>query len=294
MSESNEGIGLNRVQSLPRLADRAVRSTLAPPRSTMILCGLVMALINGGLTAIMALVSGSLNTTAGSLIALGSMMVWLPVTIALTILVTLILAVYATHRTLLKVELSLFEAMQYIFRPRVLATLILMVGAIAVATLFLVIPGVIVAAFLSLVVPVMVSERVYLVAALVRSSELVWSNPERRILTLPLVRVLAITAVVVALSTLMTLVMQVPLQLMTQGMMFREALSGAEPSTSTFAAVNWISLPFTLVLAVVNVGVYSYFFHSLAMFYSDLVERREARSLGAAISELALIDNEVP
>ena len=287
------GIRVNRVESLPWLTDRAVAKTLASPRATMLLCGLVMALINGGLTAIMALIGGSLDTTAGSMIALGSMMVWLPVTIACTVLVILVLAVYATHRVLLDVELSLLGSIQYIFRPRVLATLILMIGAIAVATLFLVVPGVIVAALLSLVVPVMVGERVYLLAAMVRSVELVWSNPERKVLTFPLVRVLAVTAVVAALSSLMTMVMQVPLQVMTQGMVFREALSGADPSASTFAMVNWITLPVSVASALVSAAVYSYFFHCVAMFYNDLVERREARSLGAAIAELALVDEGV-
>lgn len=288
-----EASGLLRLQSLPRLVDSSVRLTLAPPHTTMLLCGLIMALINGGLTAIIALVSGSIDTTAGSLIALGSMIVWLPVTIVLTILVTVVLAVYATQRTISGVEMGMLRALGFVFRPRVMATLILMIGLIAVATVFLIVPGIIATALFSLVVPVMVSERRYMIDALLRSASLVWSNPEGRFLSSPLVRVLAIGAVVFALSTLMTMVLQIPVQLMTQGMMFREALSGAEPSTATFAAINWISLPFTIVSAVISVGVYSYCFHTLALFYRDLIERREARSLQAEISGLSLADGGV-
>lgn len=278
------------ILGLPQLADRAVRITLRKPYGTVLVCGLLMALMNGGLTALIALLSGGLESTAGSLVLLGSMIVWLPLMIALSAVVYTLLAVHAAHRVLLGVQLSFWQSVGYFFRPRVLITVVLMLCAIAMATVFFVIPGLFAAIFLSLTVPVMVAERRYLMDAMLRSADLVWANPEGRVLASPVVRIAALGALVFALSTLMTIIFQLPVQILTQGLMFREALAGTDSAMSMMTTINWISLPFAIATAVVGIGVYSYAFHLLGLYYRDLVERREAPALAAAIAGLASTD----
>ena len=278
---------LTRIQTLPQLADRAVHSTLEPAYGTVVLCGLIMALMNGGFVALMALLGTTLDSTVGSLVLVGSVFAWMPLMFGLSVIIYGMLAVHGAHRATLSRDLSFFGTLRYFFRPTVFFTVVLMVCAIAVATVFLILPGLLVAVLLSLTIPVMVAERRSLMDAMLRSAGLIWRNPEGRLLTSPIVRVLGLTTVMVVLSTLMTLVFQIPAQLLAQGVIFRETLSGAEVGASSMLTVNLISLPFSIATALVGVGVYSYFFHALGSFYRDLVERREAPALEAAIEELA-------
>ncbi len=277
---------LVRPLSLPRLADLAVRRTLRKPLATMLALGLVLVVVQGVFGVGNAALTSMIESTAGSLMMLGSLLFWIPVLILTSAVVYSLLAIHACHRTAALVELTVMQTLRYFFRPRVFLTLIVVFSAILVGSVMLLLPGLLAAVCFSLVVPVMVVEDRYLVDALVRSASLVWRNPEGRIRTWPVVRVIALFASFILLSALLTLALQLPPQALMQGILLREALSGGELEASSLALVNWLALPFSLVSALVTVGAYSYLFHALGLYYRDLVERREAAELEKALLAL--------
>lgn len=277
-------VQLTRLQSLPKLADLAVSKTLAPPFGTVLVGGLATALVNGGLSTTVAMLNAG-DTTASDLMVAAAMFLWVPVSMLVAVVVYGLVAVHAAHRVVLNEDIGLWGSVRFLLRPAVLITIVLMIVAVAFATLFLVVPGVVLAIFLLLTLPVVVAEKRFAVDAMGRSFRLVWSNPEGKLLASPVVRISAVVLVMMALGTLMTLVLQIPLQVLTQGLAFREAISGGAGGTSTWVAV--VSLPFTVVASIVNIGVISYFFHLISLVYRDLVERREAPALAEAIEALA-------
>lgn len=272
---------------MARLADDAVRATLASPRGTILWCGVLSALLNGVFTAFFAFTTGQLDTTAAGFVMLGSLLVWLPVMLLGTMLLYSVLAVHAAHRVVLGEQLGLLASMLYLLRPRVLLTVLMVVVPIVVGSVLLLVPGVLAMILLAPAIPVMVAERRTLFDAIGRSVALMSRTGGAGIAASGMAKAFALLLVVIALSMLMTLVFQVPMQVITQGLIFRDALSGIDPTADTLAITNWIALPFTLITAVVSTFVYSFGFHAVALLYLDCVERAEAPALERAVEGLS-------
>lgn len=283
MIEPTGHSALIRPRRVARLADDAVRATLAAPRTTILWCGVLSALLNGVFTAFIALATGQLDTTAAGFVLFGSMLVWLPVMLLGTMLLYSLLSVHAAHRVVLGEQMGVLACVLYLLRPRVLLTVLMMVVPIVVGSMLLVVPGVLAMVLLAPAIPVMVGERRYLFDAVGRSVALMTRTGGAGAFAAGAAKAFALLLVVIALSMLLTFVFQVPMQVITQGLIFRDALSGIDPTASTLAVTNWIALPFTLVTAVVSTFVYSFGFHAVALLYLDCVERAEAPALQRAV-----------
>ena len=296
MTGSADRPTLVRPRRVAQLADDAVRATIAGPRTTILWCGILAALLNGVFTAFFALATGQLDSTAAGFVLLGSMLVWLPVMLFGTMLLYSMLAVHAAHRVVLGQQLGLVATLLYLVRPRVLLTVAMVVVPIVIGSFLLLVPGMFAMALLAPAIPVMVAERRYLLDAIGRSVGLMSRTGGAGAFASGAAKAFALLLVVVALSMLLTFVFQVPMQVITQGLIFREALSGVDPTADTLAITNWISLPFTLVTAVVSTFVYSFGFHAVALLYLDCVERAEAPALRRAVEGLSRSqgDAEVP
>ena len=286
MSEPMTRPALVRPRRVARLADDAVRATLATPRTTILWCGLLSALLNGVFTAFIALATGQLDTTSAGFVLFGSLLVWLPVMLLGTMLLYSVLAIHAAHRVVLGEQLAVWACLLYLLRPRVLLTVLMIVVPIVIGSILLVVPGVLAMVLLAPAIPVMVAERRYLFDALGRSVGLMTRTGGAGAFASGAAKAFALLLVVIALSMLMTFVFQIPMQVITQGLIFRDALSGIDPTASTVAVTNWIALPFTLVTAVVSIFVYSFGFHAVALLYLDSVERAEAPALQRAVESL--------
>ena len=157
---------LVRPRRVARLADDAVRATLAVPRTTILWCGVLSALLNGVFTAFFAFTTGQLDSTAASFLLFGSLLVWLPVMLLGTMLLYSLLAVYAAHRVVLGEQLGILSSAAYLLRPRVLLTVLMVVVPIVVGSFLLLLPGLVAMVLLAPAIPVMVAERRYLFDAI--------------------------------------------------------------------------------------------------------------------------------
>lgn len=286
MTSTTTHARLVRPRRVARLADDAVRATWAAPRATIVWCGVLSALLNGVFTAFIALTTGQLDSTAAGFVLLGSMLVWLPVMLFGSMLLYSLLAVHAAHRVVHGQQLSLVGCVLYLLQPRVLVTVAMVVVPIAFGSLLLLVPGVLAMILLAPAIPVMVAERRYFFDALGRSVGLMSHTGGAGGFASGAAKAFALLLVVVALSMLLTFIFQLPVQAITQGLIFRDALSGIEPTADTLAITNWIALPFTLVTAIVSTFVYSFGFHAVALLYLDSVERAEGPALRRSVEEL--------
>jgi hypothetical protein len=190
--------------------------------------------------------------------------------------------------------LSIGRAWRFVFRPRVLLTLIGTGVLVFGAYMCCLIPALYVWPLLSLTLPVMVEEGRFGADAIGRGARLVGPNPFEDFPRNPLIRLLVFMVVTVAISFAGALVVQVPFEIARQLLVLRQA--AAEEALSAMTSPGAVALQATGAvlgsLVTTVVGLYAMF--GIALLYHDTRNRREGADLEAAAAELAALRGPAP
>src|SRR5258708_7437473 len=159
------------------------------------------------------------------------------------------------------------RALRFVVRPRVLLTQLAVFFLEGVALIFCLLPALYVWPLVRMTVPAMADEGVTGAAAIGRSAELAHHNPRRRLLTSPLLKILALMAVVPVISLLATAVLQLPLMLVQVLVFMRKAASG-EDLPGWFSSFLWLQVPLRCLASLIIslLSLYSPFPPALPFF----------------------------
>jgi uncharacterized membrane protein len=185
------------------------------------------------------------------------------------------------------------RALRFVVRPRVLATQLAVFCLEGVALLFCLLPALYVWPLVRMTVPAMADEEVTGARAISRSAELAHHNPGRRFLTSPLLKILALMAVVSVISLLATSVLQLPLIVVQMLVVMRKAASG-EDLPGWYSSFLWLQLPVRCLSSLVISAVYLYSSFATALLFFDLRARREGDDLRRAIAGMTGVRPEPP
>jgi hypothetical protein len=176
---------------------------------------------------------------------------------------------------------------RFVLRPSVLFTLFgvsLAVGAGMIVCLF---PGVYLLLLLGFVLPVMAEERRTLGDAFRRSSELARYNPQGRLGSSPMIKVLVLLFVGYVLSYVVSYLVQMPFTLAQMGLMFRDVVAGRDPGeTMLTSGWQWLQVPGVVLGGVASAAVLIYVSLGMALLYFDVRGRREGQDLEAALDAI--------
>lgn len=181
---------------------------------------------------------------------------------------------------------SLRRALRFVVRPGVLGTQLLVGVCVMAALLCCVLPVFYVGPLLSLTLPAMAAEGLTGSAALSRSAELTRHNPQRRFLTSPLVKILALFLVVTVISYLVNLVLILPATV-TQGLSMVRKMAAGEDVQKSLSGFLWWQVPLVCLSSFTTSAVYVYASFALALLFFDLRARRDGDDLRLAIAGLA-------
>jgi hypothetical protein len=185
-------------------------------------------------------------------------------------------------------EVSMSRAWRFVLRPRVLGTNLLATIVVAAGFVCCILPGIYLALLFSFTVPVMAEEGVYGTAALRRSAELARYNPQRSLESDPRVKVFVILFVGTLLGYGINMLIQLPLILMQQYLMFRDIARGDKVDPAQMMArMTWLQVPSQIVSVLINTAVHLYVCFGLALLFFDLKGRKEGLDLETAIARLA-------
>jgi hypothetical protein len=149
-----------------------------------------------------------------------------------------------------------------------------------------VLPVLYVGPLLSLALPAMAAEGLTGSAALSRSAELTRHNPQRRFLTSPLVKILALFLVVTVISYLVNLVLILPATV-TQGLSMVRKMAAGEDLQRSLSGLLWWQVPLVCLSSFTTSAVYVYASFALALLFFDLRARRDGDDLRLAIAGMA-------
>jgi uncharacterized membrane protein len=175
------------------------------------------------------------------------------------------------------------RALRFVVRPRVLVTQLAVFFLEGVALLFCLLPALYVWPLVRMTVPAMADEEVTGARAIGRSAELAHHNPGRRFLTSPLLKILALMAVVSVISLLATSVLQLPLIVVQMLVVMRKAASG-DDLPGWYSSFLWMQLPLRCLASLIISLVYLYSSFATALLFFDLRARREGDDLRRAIA----------
>lgn len=183
---------------------------------------------------------------------------------------------------------SMSRAWISMVKPQALGTLLMSWLATLAGMVCCFFPGVYVALIFSLVVAVMVEEGRYLVDGLGRSVELTSYNPRRSFGDDPRVRAFLILFVGMLIGYAVSMVVQLPLAILQQVMLFRGMAGGekADPM-AVMASLTWLQVPTNALATLAQVAVHLYVSFGLALLYFDVRRRKEGRDLEQAAEALA-------
>ncbi len=185
------------------------------------------------------------------------------------------------------------RALRFVVRPRVLATQLAVFFLEGAALIFCLLPALYVWPLVRMTVPAMADEGVTGARAIGRSAELAHHNPGRRFRTSPLVKILALMAVVSVISVLATSVLQLPLMLVQVLVFMRKAASG-EDLPGWYSSFLWLQLPVRCLASLIVSAVYLYSSFATALLFFDLRARREGDDLRRAIAGMTGVGSEPP
>jgi hypothetical protein len=175
------------------------------------------------------------------------------------------------------------RALRFVVRPGVLGAQLLVLLCMLGALLCCVVPAFYVVPLLSLTLPAMAEEGVSGTAALRRSAELTQHNPQRRLLTSPIVKILALFAVVMVISYLVSLVLVMPVTILQWLTLMRKVAAGEDIQRS-MSGLLWLQVPLRCLSSFVTSAVYLYSSFAIALMFFDLRARREGDDLRRAIA----------
>jgi hypothetical protein len=280
--------------SLPRLLDQAIQLGRRGPWRPLVSFALVLVATNMVFSvasigpSLMAMSGGgaALSTSCAMLMLL---IVLLPIVMAITVLVYAGLAVSATRRVFGGDE-SFRASLGELFTGRMLGTIALAalvscIGFVAGLPLFfLVAPPFIVSALCAFSIPIVLQGNASGMAAISRSFRLVWGREGLPLFGRPLFSVLGLFLVTWIISSLLTLILQLPYQVLVQIASFRQALGGG--AGSDLAPLLWLQVPLTAVVSFFSTWPMHFSVLALALLYRDAVERLEATGLEGGIAAL--------
>ena len=185
---------------------------------------------------------------------------------------------------------DMIRAWRFPFQWRVQGTLLLAGVLVGLACLLLFFPGLYVSLLFSFIVPVMVEENTFGSAALRRSSRLVKYNPHRRFVDNPMVKVFAIFFLGWILAYAVGMVVQLPLIITQQVLIFRSIAEGQTADPSAFMErFLWLQVPSNVLGVLAYTAVNLYTSICLVLLFLDIRRRKEGRDIEAALAELGSV-----
>lgn len=178
------------------------------------------------------------------------------------------------------------RSIRFVGRPARLGTVLLLWVCVGASACCCFVPVLYVGPLLSLTLPVMADEGLTGLDALRRSAVLARYNPQRRLTTSTIARVLALVAVLWVVSALIGLVVTLPVMGITFGSMLHQIASGGNPQ-AVAPRLLWIQMPFFILGGAINAAVALYGGFATALLFTDVRRRREGQDLQAAISGMA-------
>jgi hypothetical protein len=176
------------------------------------------------------------------------------------------------------------RAWRFALEPRVFGTLLLAGLAVVAAFVCCVVPLIYVLPLVSFTLVVMVQEGVFGAGALRRSATLAQHNPSRRMLSSPIVKVLAVYVVSYVLSGLVSLVFQLPLGVAQMVTTFRRLAHGQDLA---MGGLLWLGVPVQIATTLLTTAVEIYIAFIMAMLYFDTRARREGIDLLPQLEAMA-------
>jgi hypothetical protein len=180
------------------------------------------------------------------------------------------------------------RAWAFVFRPAAIGTVVLGLGAAALATTCCVLPGVYVSLVFALAGPVMIEEGRFGPGALMRSAALMSWNPRGRFAADPRVKMFLLVFVGMLLSYAANLLVQLPIVAVQQAILFRDVANGRQPDPAAFMQrFLWLQVLAQFLGALVNTAINLFVAFGVTLLFVDLRARKEAPDLEAAIGALA-------
>lgn len=184
-------------------------------------------------------------------------------------------------------EVEMRRSWRFVLRPRVLMTLVGMGVAVGLGMMCCFLPGLWLVMILGLALPVMVEEGEVLGSAWRRSSRLARYNPQRRLGTSAMLKIFVFMVVGFLISQAVGLVVQMPVVIAQQVIVFREVAAGTDPNALLYdARWLWLQVPATVVGSLAQTAVALYLSFGMALLYFDVRRRRDGDDLEAALDEL--------
>jgi hypothetical protein len=281
-----------------QLLDDAVTLTRRRPFAVPLAVAAPLAFVNAGWAALSSwFATGAAESADPALLfgAIGAFLLALPAFMVLQLFAYSVLAVAATRRVLgastghgaeagRGAEPRLWETVRFVFKPRVLLTLLLAAVLLMLSLFALIFPFFVVSALLSFLFPVMLDEQRFGTEAVSRSASLAWRNPRGLLQSWPLVLILGIHAVYFAVSTGLSLAIQAPVQVIQQAVMFRQTLGTGMIDPGSISTIVWLQVPLGVITTFTSILAAWYLFHCMALFFLDTRERREATSVERAVA----------
>jgi hypothetical protein len=177
-----------------------------------------------------------------------------------------------------------WQTIRFIARPRVVGTELLAALCVGASFLCCGLPFLYVSPLLALTMVAMAAEGVTGTRALRRSAELTRHNPERRLLTSPILKILALMASATGISYLLILLVELPFGLLQGATILRKIAAGEDLQR---ALVSWVVVPVRGIEALSSTAVQLYVSFALALLFFDLREQREGAGLRRAVGEMA-------
>jgi hypothetical protein len=168
-------------------------------------------------------------------------------------------------------------------RPGLLGTILLQGIAVFAALMACFVPVLYVFPLLSLSLAAAAEEGLYGPRALSRSAELTQHNPQRRFLSTPMVKVLVIWVIGTALSWVVSLLVNLPMNFLFGWDAFRKIYSGEEPD---YTAWVWPQVATNFVSGLFATVVYLFLAFGLALLFFDTRNRKEGTDLAAAVNAM--------
>lgn len=182
---------------------------------------------------------------------------------------------------------SMARCWRFVFRPPVLGTLGLVMGLSLASMMLCFVPAFYFIPLLSFVLPVMVEEGLTGTAAISRAVELAHFNPRGRLTESPVVQMAVLIFVGWLISYAIVLLVQLPLVIVQQVMIFRGALGGEPPDPGALmSSTAWLQIPTVIIGALASVATWFYWAFGIALLYREVRRRKEGNDLAAAIEKL--------
>ncbi len=172
-----------------------------------------------------------------------------------------------------------------VLRPAVLGTLIIVSLASFTSFMMCFLPALYVVPVLAFVLPAMVEENVYGVAAILRSVELTHFNPTGRVSDSVWLQIVVMLLIGMAIQYAVALAVQMPLMVLQQVWIFRNAASGEDPTAAMLGPL-WLQLAIQVLGGLATAAAWLYWTVGTGMLYFDVRRRREGDDLRRAIDEL--------